>query len=599
MFVPKPWPAALCIALAAVPAAAPAPASDPWLRIKSANFELFTTAGERSGRDLVRHFEQVRSFFVQVFGTDVSAARPARIIAFRSDKEYEPYRPNEFASAFYHPGTDHDVIVMRGASTENYPVAVHEYTHLLIHQSGAKVPIWLNEGMAELYSNLQPRGDKIVVGAVIASRAQSLVQDKWIDLRALVAVDHDSPLYNEKSRAGMFYAESWALVHMLQLNPGYRPKFRDFVKLLQSGDAASAFAGAYGKPIDKVQDDLRQYMRGSTLMAAVFDAQLPKSVETPPVEAGASARARVALAEMLSDYRGKTAQARAAYEQLERDFPKDWQVQSGFAHYFERERQYDEAIRHFGRAAELGADKARMFVEYGRVLEYGNRAEDAVHALQKASGMDPLLEEAHYELGFALVRTGNWRDGLAELRLVKKVTPEQAPRYFYNMAYASYRLGETGPARRFVEQARPYAKHPDEADMLERLSRALEQPAAPAPPPRRAASAGDGQPPRMVRADPVIEGDPETGPKPDVLPVAEGTLQTVECLGKLANLHVRVGGAVKKFVIPDPTKVVIRSENGEAIEFTCGPQKARPVRIEYQALPSGDAAGIVRMLEFP
>ena len=29
---------------------------DPWLRITSANFELFTTAGERSGRDLIKHF---------------------------------------------------------------------------------------------------------------------------------------------------------------------------------------------------------------------------------------------------------------------------------------------------------------------------------------------------------------------------------------------------------------------------------------------------------------------------------------------------------------------------------------------------------------
>ena len=149
-----------------LPACLPA-ATDPWLKITSANFELYTTAGERAGRDLIRHFEQVRSFFLQAFGSRLSASRPARIIAFRNEKEYQPYRPNEFATAFFQPGAVHDFIVMSSASSEHYPVAVHEYTHLMIHQSGMELPPWLNEGLAELYSSLEPRGDKILVGQVI------------------------------------------------------------------------------------------------------------------------------------------------------------------------------------------------------------------------------------------------------------------------------------------------------------------------------------------------------------------------------------------------------------------------------------------------
>jgi hypothetical protein len=35
----------------------PAAAQDPWRKIASANFELYTTAGDRAGRDLLRHFE--------------------------------------------------------------------------------------------------------------------------------------------------------------------------------------------------------------------------------------------------------------------------------------------------------------------------------------------------------------------------------------------------------------------------------------------------------------------------------------------------------------------------------------------------------------
>ena len=210
----------------------PAATHDHWLKITSANFELYTTAGERAGRDLVRHFEQVRSFFLQAFGSRLSASRPVRIIAFKNEKEYQPYRPNEFATAFFQPGAIHDLIVMSSASSEHYPVAVHEFTHLMIHQSGMELPPWLNEGLAELYSSLEPSGEKILVGQLIPARLHVLRSEPWIPLDTLVAVDHSSPFYNEKSHAGMFYAESWALVHMLNLDPAYRPQLKSLVAAL-------------------------------------------------------------------------------------------------------------------------------------------------------------------------------------------------------------------------------------------------------------------------------------------------------------------------------------------------------------------------------
>lgn len=452
---------------------------DPWLRITSANFELFTTAGERSGRDLIKHFEQVRSFFIQAFGARLALGKPARIIAFRSEKEYRPYRPNEFATAFYQPGAEHDFIVMQSGSGDHYDVAVHEFTHLLIHQSSQPVPVWLNEGMAELYSNLAPAGSKIVVGKLIAGRVQTLLREKWIDLRVLVAVDHTSPLYRERPQAGMFYAESWALVHMLNLDTAYRPQFRAMVEALKDGDTAAAFERAYGKPIERVQEDLRAYLTGNTINAAVFDIQLPKAVDSPRIEPGAGLSARLALAELLANYRGKLEQARAAYEQLARDYPKRWEVEEGWAQYSWRQRKNDDALRHFARAAELGCRHAGMFIDYARILEYSQRDQnanqDAVAALQTAIRLDPTLEEAHFELGLAYVRVTRYADAMGELQQVKKVNPAQASRYFYNLAYASYRMGDAAKARAFLEKGRPYATNPEEAAQLDRLQHALDR----------------------------------------------------------------------------------------------------------------------------
>ena len=41
-----------------------ATAADEWLRLTTPHFELFTTAGERRGRETILHFEEVRSFFL-------------------------------------------------------------------------------------------------------------------------------------------------------------------------------------------------------------------------------------------------------------------------------------------------------------------------------------------------------------------------------------------------------------------------------------------------------------------------------------------------------------------------------------------------------
>jgi hypothetical protein len=40
-------------------------AADQWVKLATPNFELYTTAGEKKGREAILYFEQVRSFFLE------------------------------------------------------------------------------------------------------------------------------------------------------------------------------------------------------------------------------------------------------------------------------------------------------------------------------------------------------------------------------------------------------------------------------------------------------------------------------------------------------------------------------------------------------
>ena len=62
-------------------------AAGPWLRITSPHFELFTTAGERRGRDAVLQLERVRGFLTEVFGRNPGAVR---VVAFTRRRNLSP-----------------------------------------------------------------------------------------------------------------------------------------------------------------------------------------------------------------------------------------------------------------------------------------------------------------------------------------------------------------------------------------------------------------------------------------------------------------------------------------------------------------------------
>lgn len=220
------------VAALSVLASTALPAAD-WIKLKSANLELYTTASEREGRQTLESFEQVRDFFMRVKSSSVTTRLPVTIVGFRNSKEYKPFAVSEISAAYYNGDEQRDYIVMSGLGSEQTPVAIHEYMHLLVRHSGLKMPVWLNEGFAEVYSTLKPYGGQILLGSVPTGRAVAL-SDKWIPLQRLFEIDHDSAELHDAKRGGMLYAQGWLLTHMLMLDDRYRDKFSAFAAAIST-----------------------------------------------------------------------------------------------------------------------------------------------------------------------------------------------------------------------------------------------------------------------------------------------------------------------------------------------------------------------------
>jgi len=418
-----------------------ASAEQRWVKATSANFEVYTTAGEKKAREAILYFEQVNSLFQKAVHAGRSTKGRVRIVVFQSAREYKPYEPYAGRPAYAGGDQDRDEIVMQSISAENYPIAVHEYVHILL-KPVKNMPLWLNEGMAQLYQTLHPLGKGIKVGDVLPEALYVLQQQNtWLDLATLCAVDRNSPYYtNDHSKVSVFYAESWALTHMLSLSDPYASKFREFIALIIGGtQPAEAFQKAFNRPMREVLADLRAYARGDRLMARLIDVTLEKSAEAPEIKPVAEIESGLVLASLLADI-NKMGEAKQAYAKLAAENPASPEVPEALGYLAWRKGDRNEARAQFAKAVELGSRNARMYFAYAAMAgEAGEPAQAQIKLLRKAVELDPDYYEARLHLGFQLMSESDYAGALAVFAHLKKVEPEYAFQFFHAVAYAAYR----------------------------------------------------------------------------------------------------------------------------------------------------------------
>jgi hypothetical protein len=292
-------------------------AAEEWTIIQTPHFELYTSGSAEAGRDAVVFFEQVHDLFASWKAKESSSARRVKIIIFQTEDEYRLYQPNALAAAFFLSGATGDFIVTRNLTRETYPVAVHEYVHLVVQRSGLRITTAMNEGLAEFYSTLKITKKGIEIGTPPVVRLLTLRSIKVVPLPELFAVDTKSPVYQNQQQAAVFYAESWALTHMLLLSPQYRNKSTSYARDMQAGpDPVSALERITGKSSTSILEDLQRYVHRDRFVTALLDGTWDEHRPVPEAHAATRMESGMVLVGLL-DAEGRHAEARERYKALE------------------------------------------------------------------------------------------------------------------------------------------------------------------------------------------------------------------------------------------------------------------------------------------
>jgi tetratricopeptide (TPR) repeat protein len=287
-------------------------------------------------------------------------------------------------------------------------------------------------------------------------------------------VDRASPFYTDRDKRPIFYAESWALAHMLFVSTEYRPHLAEFLRQIGSGATeAEALENAYGKGEKELRKDLQEYVRGGIEKPFVYDLKIegrPAEIQSRPATA---LETKLALARVLANTR-RDEEAMRIYGQLAEEYPSNPDIFSELGYFALGREHKEEAREDFALAAERGSTDARMYYDYAAVMaEVGEREREQIAVLRQAVALDPQFHAARCRLA-ALLAAQDRRKGAPQtaersLQCTSRVAPQvldQPPVQLLPLAELEDRGVVAPPAPPLQRAARSIEGTLDEVDCL-------------------------------------------------------------------------------------------------------------------------------------
>ncbi|MCP3962599.1 MAG: tetratricopeptide repeat protein [bacterium] len=231
-------------------------AKEQWIQLDAGHFTLISNAGERSTRKIGSDLEKFFVVVEEVLGHGLKSPLPSTVYIFKHDSSFKPYKllwegkPARISGYFMARADGNHIAVNADQRLEAAGILYHELMHYVVSSNSSPVPLWLNEGLAELYSTFESEGVKVAIGKPVERHVYWLRNQPLIPLQELFTIDFDSPTYNEGQRRGDFYAQSWLLVHYLLMSDGSQRStlLVQFLDLVRQGVATEeAFRRAFGK----------------------------------------------------------------------------------------------------------------------------------------------------------------------------------------------------------------------------------------------------------------------------------------------------------------------------------------------------------------
>jgi len=599
-------------------------ASDPnlgWVEVRSAHFVVSTNAGEKEGRRIADQFEQIRTLFHSAFGNlRVDPGQPVLILAAKNENTMKMLLPEDWEvkghvhpAGLYQQGEDKHYVVLQLDSGGKNPfhALYHEYTHALLHLNFTGLPLWLDEGIAEFYGNSKLDEKEARVGTIDETHLHILSQNKLLPIETLLNVEHSSSYYNEANQASVFYAECWALVHYLMVDPEAQKRqlLKNFLAAWdKSGNQVEAARQAFGD-LKEFGKAIEAYSRQTTFRVVVYknkEQAGDKNYATRSLPPGE-----------VSALRGDCAAHRNQFEQAEPRVKQAVQLEPSLAishealgYYLYRKEDHQGADREMTKAMELGSASFVPPYYHGLLLLRGGlggaqAAQEAIQSFQRATAVNTGFAPAFEGLAQAYSLSPETQKQAVQAGIQAAKLEPANHAYATNLVYLLLNNDRVADARQLAQRLLEKAASAQERQMAQELLNRIKEREQWVQERKSRIEAAANTAPKTVVSAPATAGG-ATSASPSVrgdtstLMAVDGAVRAVDCSHK-PGVTLTLGGGNRPLIFHAADFAAIGvtgKDSGVPSLDSCEKWKGRRIRLWFHLVKGKDYMGEITDLAF-
>jgi tetratricopeptide (TPR) repeat protein len=459
-----------------------------WLEVRSPHFTVLTDSNERQARRIAAQFEQMRSVFHKLLpNATADAGSPIIVLALKDKKGFQALEPAPYLakgqldlSGLFLSAPDKNYILLRLDAEGEHPFATvyHEYTHLMMSKA-TWVPLWLNEGLAEFYQNTDIEEKDIFLGQPSADNILYLRQSNLLPLTTLLKVDHTSPYYHEEQKGSVFYAESWALTHYIEITDAEKntTRLQDYAKfLIQNEDSVTAAQHAFGD-LNQLQKSLQYYVQQGSFKMFRMNGTVTVDPSTFEVRQITQTEADATRADVLV-HNDRTKEAEALLDSTLRDDPNNALAHESMGFLKFREHDIPSAKKWYGEAVQLDSRSYLAHYYFAVMsLQGGDRDHDNAieSSLRTSIKLNPAFAPSYDTLAMFYAMRHQRLDEAHLLNVQAVVLEPENVRYRINAADVLAQEQQFIGAIGALNIALKIAKTPEEIVMIQQRIANIEQ----------------------------------------------------------------------------------------------------------------------------
>lgn len=607
-------------------------ADDVWAKYASENFVIYTASSQGKAEKVLQHLERVRRAYAYMLDVELGGEQPVNVLLFKNQKEYLDYAPTKTSVGYYTQALGQDFIVIADFNDSVERVLNHEYFHLYARHQKFNWPTWAHEGFADYFSTLRLTNKTLEVGHPIEDHMRYLANtSRKLNTESLFAMSSEERHVAGQREVSDLYAMSWALIHFIFSDPERLPAM---IRALQlHDDSAVSFQQIYGWTVKDVDNQLKAYLGRPTMgfrRQELEEGQLTFEAPVSPAEL-AEWEAPLLLADVMANLR-KFDEAEKEYLRLAAIYPDAPDIDDSRAQLLLRKGEREGAAPLLRAAVAKGSANPNTYKFLVFSECNGSAKPECLDLTRKAVELSPDDKQLKFFRISLLNQADQFVQALLLANQVGKITSEEAPLFFFQAAYAQYRLGKMDDAKKSIAMGLQHAVSPVDRTRLEQLSAAIDQPrmsmvTVPMP-------VTDGGPPVLRRpAAPAPEDETQTPEEfqaaeeqsaqtlrsrasaPPVESVAQrlvnslisegatlsvAQLTNLDCSAAPPALSVQTELGAMKILIDAPSLVSIVRDGRivDDYQFTCGTQSGETIRVGYVGSSDGAPGVFLRLLQF-